>query len=172
MTTDDIISQQFPALAGVFDDAPGRAAQAAAAGDYRAALDQATRLELAAGELREVLLREVLATGAGWQEIAGLLGIHPQQAFEACAALAGHLLTPAQQRPGCALVLTAGLAAVHDIRPEYGIDIEDLGPGHSLHAEPGVRKFTCGCNCLPKYFQARGATTNAGTCSCTYVNAT
>jgi hypothetical protein len=46
--------------------------------------------------------------------------------------------TPAQQRPGHAVVLTAGRAAVHDIRAEYGIDIEDMGTGHSLHAEPGV----------------------------------
>ena len=28
---------------------------------------------------------------------------------------------------------------MHDMRAEYGIDIEDLDTGHGLHAEPGVR---------------------------------
>ena len=133
-------SQQFPGQAGVFSDAPARAAEAAAAGDWRAALGQATRLELAAAQLRQALLRHALTGGADWWEVAGLLGTHPQQAFEACAPLTCHHLTPAQQRPGHAVVLTAGLAAVHDIRPEYGIDIEDLDAGHSLHGEPGVRR--------------------------------
>ena len=27
------------------------------------------------------------------------------------------------------------------MRGEYGIDIKDLSPDHSLHAEPGVRRF-------------------------------
>ncbi|HEY6315151.1 MAG TPA: hypothetical protein VIY52_30710 [Streptosporangiaceae bacterium] len=139
-TTATSASQQFPRQAEVFTDAPARAARAAAAGDYRAALDQVTRLELAAVQLRQALLREVIAAGADWQEIARLLGTHPQQAFEACAQLTGDHVTPAQQQPGHAVVLTAGLAAVHDIRAEYGIDIEDLDAGHSLHAEPGVRR--------------------------------
>ncbi len=129
-------SQQFPGQAGVFTDAPARAAEAAAAGDYRAALDQASRLELAAGQLRQALLREALTDGADWWVVAELLGTGPQQAFEACAHLAGDRVTPAQQRPGHAVVLTAG----HDMRAEYGIDIEDLGTSHSLHAEPGVRR--------------------------------
>jgi hypothetical protein len=130
--------RHFPGQAVVFTDAPARAAEAAAAGDYRAALDQASRLELAAGQLRQALLRDALAAGADWWKVAELLGTHPQQAFEACSQLAGHRATPAQQRLGHAVVLTAGRAAVHDIRAEYGIDIEDLGTGHSLHAEPGV----------------------------------
>ena len=69
-----------------------------------------------------------------------MLGMHPQAAFETCAHLAGHRDTPARQRPDLAVVLTAGLAAGHDMRGEYGIDIEDLNPGHSLRTEPGVRR--------------------------------
>jgi hypothetical protein len=133
-------SPQFRGQAGVFTDAPARAAEAAAAGDYRAALGQVSRLELAARQLRQALLREALTGGTDWWEMAGLLGTHPQQAFEACAQLADYRITPAQQRPGHAVVLTAGLAAVHEVRAEYGIDIEDLDTGHSLHAEPGVRR--------------------------------
>lgn len=130
-----------PAVPGqaVFTDAPARAAEAAAAGDYRAAIGQASRLELAAGQLRVALLRQALADGADWWEIARLLGAHPQQAFEAYAQMARHHVTPAQLWPGHAVVLTAGLAAVHDMRAEYGIELEDLDARHSLHAEPGVR---------------------------------
>ena len=42
------------------------------------------------------------------------------------------------QRPGLAIVLTAGMADAHDPQPEYGIDIDDLGPGHSVNADPAV----------------------------------
>jgi hypothetical protein len=69
-----------------------------------------------------------------------MLGVHPQAVFETCAHLAGHGNTPARQWPDLAVVLTAGLAAEHDMRGEYGIDIEDLNPGHSLRTEPGVRR--------------------------------
>jgi hypothetical protein len=86
-----------------------------------------------------------LTHDAGWQELAGMLGVHPQAAFETCAHLAGHGNTPARQRPDLAVVLTAGLAAEHDMRGEYGIDIEDLNPGHSQPAHragrpPGSRR--------------------------------
>ncbi len=135
------VTRQFLDQAAVFTDAPRTAGDAAAAGDYRAALAQAERLGLAAGQLREALVRDTLARDAGWQELAGMLGMHPQAAFETCAHLAGHRDTPARQRPDLAVVLTAGLAAGHDMRGEYGIDIKDLGPDHSLHAEPAVRRF-------------------------------
>ncbi|MGH3221422.1 MAG: hypothetical protein ACRDPY_22465 [Streptosporangiaceae bacterium] len=134
------VARQFLDQATVFTDAPQTTGDAAAAGDYRAALAQAERLGLAAGQLRQALLRDVLARGAGWQELAGMLGMHPQAAFETCAHLAGHRNTPAQQRPDLAVVLTAGLAAEHEMRGEYGIDIEDLSLDHSLHTEPGVRR--------------------------------
>lgn len=35
-------------------------------------------------------------------------------------------------------MLTAGLDSEHDMLPEYGIDIDDLGPDHSVNADPGV----------------------------------
>src|SRR5260370_14124929 len=69
-----------------------------------------------------------------------MLGVHPQAVFETCAHLAGHGNTPARQRPDLAVVLTAGLAAEHDVRGEYGLDIEGLKPGHRLRTEPGVRR--------------------------------
>jgi len=134
------VTQQFLEQATVFTDAPRTAGDAAAAGDYRAALAQAERLGLAAGQLRQALVRDALARDADWQELAGMLGMHPQAAFETCAHLAGHRNTPARQRPDLAVVLTAGLAAEHDMRGEYGIDIKDLSPDHSLHTEPGVRR--------------------------------
>jgi len=72
-----------------------------------------------------------------------MLGVHPQAAFETCAHLAGHGNTPARQRPDLAVVLTAGLAAQHDMRGEYGIDIEDLNPGHS-QISPGLLAIQAG----------------------------
>ena len=50
-------------------------------------MGQASRVELAAGQLRQALLRQALPGGAGWWEVAGLLGTHPQQAFAAPATL-------------------------------------------------------------------------------------
>ena len=134
------VTRQFLEQATVFTDAPRTAGDAAAAGDYRAALAQAERLGLAAGQLRQALLRDALTRDADWWELADMLGMHPQAALETCAHLAGHRNTPAQQRPDLAVVLTAGLVAEHDMRGEYGIDIEDLSPDHSLHIEPGVRR--------------------------------
>jgi hypothetical protein len=65
--------------------------------------------------------------------------MHPQAAFEAYGRLAdGRRQAPAAQRPGLAIVITAGLDSEHDVLPEYGIDIDDLGPDHSVNADPGV----------------------------------
>jgi len=133
-------SRHFLEQASAFTDAPRRAGEALDAGDYTDALAQAERLGLAAEQLRQAILRDALDAGADWWEVARLLAVHPQQAFETCAHLTDHPGTPAQQRPGCAVVLTAGLAAAHDMLGDYGIDIQDLDPGHSLHAEPGVRR--------------------------------
>jgi hypothetical protein len=133
-------SWHFLEQASVFTDAPGKAGEAAAAGDYTTALAQADRLGLAVQQLRQAILRDALADGADWWKVAGILAVHPQQAFQTCVHLTDHRSTPAQQRPGQAVVLTAGLAADHDMSSEYGIDIEDLDSGHSLHAEPGVRR--------------------------------
>ena len=48
---------------------------------------------------------------------------------------------PARQRSGLAVTCTAGLAAVHDIEPWYGIDVDDLDAGHSLSADPAVARL-------------------------------
>lgn len=75
------------------------AGDAAATDDYRAVLAQAGRPALTADHLRQAILRDVLADGADWWQVADLLGTHPQHAHETCAHLAGHRTTPAQQRP-------------------------------------------------------------------------
>ena len=43
--------------------------------------------------------------------------------------------------PALAVVLTAGLCAVHDAIGEYGIDIADLDSDHSLHIDPTVARI-------------------------------
>jgi len=63
---------------------------------------------------------------------------------------------PWSRSPGCAVVLTAGLAAAHDMLGDYGIDIQDLDPGHSLHAEPGgdvwiTVTIPCPCYCRDQH---------------------
>jgi len=65
-------------------------------------------------------------------------GDAPQAAFEAYGHLADGHKAPAAQRPALAIVITAGLDSEHDVLPEYGIDIDDLGPDHSVNADPGV----------------------------------
>lgn len=105
-------SRHFLEQASAFTDAPRRAGEALDTGVYTEGLAQAERLGLAAERLRQAILRDALAAGADWWEVARLLAVHPQQAFETCAHLTD---TPAQQRPGCAVVLTAGLGAAHDV---------------------------------------------------------
>lgn len=51
------------------------------------------------------------------------------------------LLSPAQQRPELAVVLTAGVAAEHDWDDAYGIDLDDLGSDHSLQSDPTVLRL-------------------------------
>lgn len=67
--------------------------------------------------------------------------MHPQAAFEEYANLADGTTTPARQRPALAATCTAGLAALHDMEPCYGIDIDDLDSGHSLSADPTVARL-------------------------------
>ena len=124
----------------MFTDAPARAAEAAAAGDYRAALDHATGSNWPPGSSARrccATRSRPAPTGGRWPSCSEPTPSRPLQPAPSWTATAPR---PAQQRPGHAVVLTAGRAAVHDMRAEYGIDIEDLGTGHSLHAEPGVRR--------------------------------
>jgi hypothetical protein len=119
-------------------DAPRRAAAAVARADLRAALAQAERAEHAAAGLRQAIVADMLKGGADWWQAGEALAMHPQAAFEAYGQLADDRQAPAAQRPGLAIVITAGLDSEHDVLPEYGIDIDDLGPDHSLNADPGV----------------------------------
>jgi hypothetical protein len=48
--------------------------------------------------------------------------MHPQAAFDRYANLIKGTVLPAEQRPDLAVVCTAGLAAVHGMKPEYGIE--------------------------------------------------
>ena len=124
--------------AAALADAPGRAAAAVARADPRAALAQAERAEHAAAGLRQAIVADMLAGGADWWQAGEALAMHPQAAFEGYGHLAGDGQAPAAQRPALAIVLTAGLDSEHDVLPEYGIDIDDLGPDHSVNADPGV----------------------------------
>lgn len=124
--------------AGALADAPHEAAAAGSRADLRAALAQAEQARHAVAGLRLAIVADMLAGGADWWQAGGALAMYPQAAFEAYAELADDRQVPAVQRPGLAVVLTAGLADAHDPQPEYGIDIDDLGPGHSANADPTV----------------------------------
>ena len=117
------------------------AAAAAAAADWRQATASAARVRAGALHLHHSVIRDVLAAGLDWWEAGELLGMHPQAAFEQYANLADGTVTPAAQRPALAVACAAGLAAVHDMQPWYGIDIDDLDPGHSLSADPTVARM-------------------------------
>lgn len=124
--------------ASALADAPHRAAAAVARADLRAALAQAERAEHAVAGLRQAIVADMLAGGTDWWQAGEALAMHPQAAFEAYGQLSGGLQAPAAQRPALAIVITAGLESEHDVLPEYGIDIDDLDPGHSVNADPGV----------------------------------
>ncbi len=126
--------------AAVLADAPHQAAAAASRAALRAALAQAERAEHAVTGLRLAIVADLLASGTDWWQAGEALAMHPQAAFEAFAYLAPGQQAPAAQRPDLAIVLTAGLAEAHDPHPEYGIDIDDLGPEHSVNADPAVAR--------------------------------
>jgi hypothetical protein len=108
------------------------------AGDLRQAATHAGQLgDLAAG-VRTAVARDMLAAGADWWQIGEHLDLHPQAAFEQYGAYRQGVAAPAEQRPGLAVLVTAGLAAEHDWDDEFGIDLEDLGADHSLFADPTV----------------------------------
>lgn len=119
----------------------GKAATAAAAADWKQASASAARVQAGALHLHHSVIRDALAEGLDWWEVGELLGMHPQAAFEQHANLADDTVTPARQRPALAVTCTAGLAAVHDMEPWYGIDADDLDPGHSLTADPTIARM-------------------------------
>jgi hypothetical protein len=119
----------------------GSAAAAAAAADWKRATASAARVQAGALHLHHSVIRDALAEGLDWHELGELLGMHPQAAFEQYANLADSTTTPARQRPALAVTCTAGLAAVHDMEPWYGIDADDLDPSHSLAADPTIARM-------------------------------
>jgi hypothetical protein len=121
-------------------DVDGTAA-AAAAGDWKHAAASAARVQAGALYLHHSVVRDALAGGLDWWAIGELLAVHPQAAFEEYANLADGTTTPARQRPALAVTCTAGLAALHDMEPWYGIDIDDLDSRHSLSTEPTVARL-------------------------------
>ena len=116
-------------------------AAAAAAADWKHATASAARVQAGALHLHHSVIRDALAVGLDWWDVGELLGVHPQAAFEEYANLADGTTTPARQRPALAVTCTVGLAAVHDMDPWYGIDVDDLDSGHSLSAEPAVARL-------------------------------
>jgi hypothetical protein len=118
-----------------------KAAAAAAAADWKQATASAARVQAGALHLHHSVIRDALAEGLDWHEVGELLGVHPQAAFEQYANLADGTATPARQRPALAVTCTAGLAAVHDMEPWYGIDVDDLDSGHSLAADPTIARM-------------------------------
>jgi hypothetical protein len=119
----------------------GKAAAAAAAADWKQATASTARVQTGALNLHHSVIRDALAEGLDWHEVGELLGMHPQAAFEEYANLADGTATPARQRPALTVTCTAGLAAVHDVEPWYGIDADDLDPGHSLSADPTIARM-------------------------------
>lgn len=137
------------AYTGAFRDQHGSAiaadvdstAAAAGAADWKRATSCAARVQAGALHLHHSVIRDALAEGLDWWDAGELLGMHPQAAFEEYANLADDTAAPARQRPALAVTCTAGLAAVHDMEPWYGIDVDDLDPGHSLSADPTMARL-------------------------------
>jgi hypothetical protein len=135
--TAQLAGQAASALA----DVPHQAAAAVARADMEAVLAQAERAEHAIASLRQAIVADMLTGGTDWWQAGAALAMHSQAAFEAYGHLAYGRQAPAAQRPELAIVITAGTDSEHDVLPEYGIDIDDLGPDHSVNADPGVTRI-------------------------------
>ncbi len=123
-------------------------ATAAATGDWRQAAILAERFRSGGRHLHTNVVRDALTAGVDWWALGDMLSLHPQAAYTEYGNLVEGLAAPAQQRPHLAVILTAGLAAVHDMEPEYGIDIEDLDASHSITFDPKVRQLCDAANLL------------------------
>jgi hypothetical protein len=114
------------------------AAVAAGDGKLREAASLADRFRDGGRHLYQAVVRDALAAGLDWWAISEIISLHPQAAYAEYGRLHEGVATPAEQRPHLAMVLTAGLAGVHDMLPAYGIDVEDLGESYSIAADPKV----------------------------------
>jgi hypothetical protein len=130
--------------------ATGPAATAAAVAEDRweAAVGTAERIRTAAAHLHATVVRDALAAGLDWWRIAGLLGVHPQAAYAEHGHTLDGLLPPAAQRPDLAVIYTAGLAALHDLDPRFGIELDDFGPDHPLTGDPTVTRLRAAAGLL------------------------
>ena len=125
----------------LFTEGLAAAAAAAAVGDFTQASILAERLRAGAGHLRHSVVRDAVGAGLDWWRLAELLGRHPQAVFDDYAHVLDHPTTPARQRPDLAVVCTAGLAAMHDLGAEHGVDVDNFDPDHSLNADPTVLRL-------------------------------
>jgi len=116
-------------------------AAAVTAADWREALILADRLRDGGRAVHTSVIRDALRAGVDWWTLGELLSMHPQAAYDTHGSMVEGLGAPAQQRPELAVVLTAGLAALHGMEPEYGIDIDDLDAGHGIMFDPKVRRL-------------------------------
>lgn len=124
------------------------AASAVADGQFRQGAILAERIRAAGEHLLHGVVRDALIAGADWWTLGDALSMHPQAAFDRYANLIEGTMLPAQQRPDLAVVCTAGLPAVHDMEPEYGIDLDDLAPNHSLTLDPTVVRLRAAAKLL------------------------
>jgi hypothetical protein len=121
-------------------DALQRAATGAAGGDFATASTAAANLRQYAEHALTAVVRDALTAGLDWWALGEHLGLYPQAAYEQYRGAAEGLRTPAQQRPGLAVICTAGLLDAHDV-DEAGIDLDDLGDDHSLIQDPTVMRL-------------------------------
>lgn len=131
-----------------FTDGLTATTQAAIVGDFKQATTLAERFTVGTRHLHHSVVRDALAAGLDWWQIGELLTLHPQAEFDAYANLADDTRTPAQQRPHLAVVCTAGLVAEHDMDTDYGIDLDDLDPQHSLTTDPAVVRLRAAAQLL------------------------
>jgi hypothetical protein len=132
----------------LFAAGPAATAAAAAAGDWDTAVALADRLRTAGRHQHTTVVADALTAGLDWWQLSTLLRSHPQAAFEEYGNVIEGLPLPAEQRPDLAVVCTAGLAALHGMQPEYGIDLDDLGADHSLTTDPTVVRLRAAAELL------------------------
>jgi hypothetical protein len=108
------------------------------------------------GQLRQEAVADAMDAGADWWALGQVLRLHPQAAFDRYANLRESALTPVQQRPQLAVLLTAGLVDVHRPCGVYGVDLDELSsPG--FDTEPGVRHIRAAATLLGQRVWIRGA---------------
>jgi hypothetical protein len=132
----------------VLSTGPAATAAAVAEDRWEAAIGTAERIRTAGAHLHATVVRDTLAAELDWWRIGDLLGVHPQAAYTEHGHTLDGLLSPASQRPDLAVIYTAGLAALHDLDPRFGIDLDDFGPDHPLTGDPTVTRLRSAASLL------------------------